>query len=373
MAVGNIKCRQRVDGARERRDRRVVASHPELMAHAVIGGNVDSRLAGGGARQHGIDLRRRRISQHDRAGLGIDRFDLADAIVFLGDRRQFVLADAIAGVSGDRRHRGKAGLHMTAPSQPVHIVTRLVVAAQDAGADHALQILGGFGIDRGVIGIDRRGQVDLRFGDVQEAPRPAFDTLARLGAGQHIVGRRQNFAGASRRRPQRAKGLYQGQVGALFRCGMFIRANPDYVKVVSEPEIILIAGPTASGKSALALALAEKLRGVIVNADSMQVYRDLRIITARPTAKEEQQVPHRLYGRSRRGGELFGRPLAHRGGRDAGDDQALWARGHRRRRHRALLQCADPRARRGAADPGRDSRRRARAARARASTRCIRN
>ena len=60
---------------------------------------------------------------------------------------------------------------------------------------------------------------------------------------------------------------------------------------------ILIAGPTASGKSALALALAEKLRGVIINADSMQVYRDLRIITARPTAKEEQRVPHRLYGR----------------------------------------------------------------------------
>jgi tRNA dimethylallyltransferase len=66
---------------------------------------------------------------------------------------------------------------------------------------------------------------------------------------------------------------------------------------VSEPEIILIAGPTASGKSALALELAEKLRGVIINADSMQVYRDLRIITARPTPKEEARVPHRLYGR----------------------------------------------------------------------------
>ena len=66
---------------------------------------------------------------------------------------------------------------------------------------------------------------------------------------------------------------------------------------MSEPEIILIAGPTASGKSAVALELAEKLRGVVVNADSMQVYRDLRIITARPTAKEEQRVPHLLYGR----------------------------------------------------------------------------
>jgi tRNA dimethylallyltransferase len=59
---------------------------------------------------------------------------------------------------------------------------------------------------------------------------------------------------------------------------------------------ILIAGPTASGKSALALALAEKLGGTIINADSMQVYRDLRIITARPAPDEERRVPHRLYG-----------------------------------------------------------------------------
>ena len=62
------------------------------------------------------------------------------------------------------------------------------------------------------------------------------------------------------------------------------------------PKTILIAGPTASGKSALALELAEKLDGAIVNADSMQVYRDLRIITARPSADEERRAPHRLYG-----------------------------------------------------------------------------
>ncbi len=61
-------------------------------------------------------------------------------------------------------------------------------------------------------------------------------------------------------------------------------------------QAILIAGPTASGKSALALALAEKLGGVIVNADSMQVYRDLRVITARPTPAQEALVPHVLYG-----------------------------------------------------------------------------
>lgn len=58
----------------------------------------------------------------------------------------------------------------------------------------------------------------------------------------------------------------------------------------------LIAGPTASGKSALALALAEKHRGTVINADSMQVYADLRILTARPTRDEETRVPHRLFG-----------------------------------------------------------------------------
>ncbi|WP_199560269.1 tRNA (adenosine(37)-N6)-dimethylallyltransferase MiaA [Sphingomonas psychrotolerans] len=62
------------------------------------------------------------------------------------------------------------------------------------------------------------------------------------------------------------------------------------------PTVALIAGPTASGKSALALALAEKHRGTVINADSMQVYADLRILTARPTQEEETRVPHRLFG-----------------------------------------------------------------------------
>ncbi len=59
---------------------------------------------------------------------------------------------------------------------------------------------------------------------------------------------------------------------------------------------ILIAGPTASGKSALAIKLADRLGGVVVNADSMQVYADLRLITARPGVDEERATPHMLYG-----------------------------------------------------------------------------
>jgi len=59
---------------------------------------------------------------------------------------------------------------------------------------------------------------------------------------------------------------------------------------------VLIMGPTASGKSALALALAERIDGEIINADSMQVYRDFRILTARPSPAEEAEAPHHLYG-----------------------------------------------------------------------------
>ena len=62
------------------------------------------------------------------------------------------------------------------------------------------------------------------------------------------------------------------------------------------PAAILIAGPTASGKSALAVRLALRHGGVVINTDSMQVYRDLRRLTARPEPDEEARVPHRLYG-----------------------------------------------------------------------------
>ncbi len=64
----------------------------------------------------------------------------------------------------------------------------------------------------------------------------------------------------------------------------------------SEESVTLIAGPTASGKSALAARIAAERGGIVVNADSMQVYRELRILTARPTEAEEAVVPHRLYG-----------------------------------------------------------------------------
>ncbi|MCG8547148.1 MAG: tRNA (adenosine(37)-N6)-dimethylallyltransferase MiaA, partial [Alphaproteobacteria bacterium] len=65
---------------------------------------------------------------------------------------------------------------------------------------------------------------------------------------------------------------------------------------VAAVNVVIVAGPTCSGKSALALDLAEHFAGAVINADSMQVYRELRILTARPTLADEARVPHRLYG-----------------------------------------------------------------------------
>src|SRR5438067_2700160 len=64
----------------------------------------------------------------------------------------------------------------------------------------------------------------------------------------------------------------------------------------TDQPVVIIAGPTASGKSALALELAAAFDGTIINADSLQIYRDLRILTARPDALATARVPHRLYG-----------------------------------------------------------------------------
>lgn len=65
---------------------------------------------------------------------------------------------------------------------------------------------------------------------------------------------------------------------------------------MSHPIIYVIAGATASGKSSRALELAEQIGGVIINADSQQIYRDLRILSARPTQQDEARAPHKLYG-----------------------------------------------------------------------------
>ena len=99
--------------------------------------------------------------------------------------------------------------------------------------------------------------------------------------------------------------------------------------------VIVIFGPTASGKSSLAIDVAREFDGVIVNADSMQVYQELRVLTARPTAEDEALAPHKLYG-------VLGAAEACSAGRwlelAVPEIEAAWGgqTSNRRRRHRAL-------------------------------------
>ena len=65
---------------------------------------------------------------------------------------------------------------------------------------------------------------------------------------------------------------------------------------MAKPDVLIVTGPTASGKSALALALAERHRGTVINADAMQTYGAFPVLTAQPSAAERKSVPHRLYG-----------------------------------------------------------------------------
>jgi tRNA dimethylallyltransferase len=82
-------------------------------------------------------------------------------------------------------------------------------------------------------------------------------------------------------------------VGIIPQVGGF---GPGRKLVPPQAHALLVAGPTASGKSALALAIAQRIGGTIINADSMQVYRELRVLTARPSPEDEALVPHALYG-----------------------------------------------------------------------------
>jgi len=75
-----------------------------------------------------------------------------------------------------------------------------------------------------------------------------------------------------------------------------IKTGPAVKPVAPGKPVLVVAGPTASGKSALAMDLAQAFDGVIINADSMQVYKELRVLTARPSAADEDRVTHRLYG-----------------------------------------------------------------------------
>ena len=214
MSVADIERRQGIDRARQRCDGRFVINHPKLVAHAVVGGGVNVGRALGRACQQGIDLRGGGIGQHDRAGLRIDRLDLANAVVFLDGGRVLVLADTVAVVVGNGGDCGKPGLRAVAPGQAVDVIAGLGVADQNAGRGHALEVFGRLGVDGAIIGVDGGIKVDLGLRNMQEAPRLVLRARARLRAREYVIGRRQDFAGASRCRTQRPEGFYERQAAS---------------------------------------------------------------------------------------------------------------------------------------------------------------
>ena len=75
-------------------------------------------------------------------------------------------------------------------------------------------------------------------------------------------------------------------------------------------KIILISGPTASGKTKFAISIAKKIDGEIINSDSMQVYKELKILTARPKIKDQNKIKHHLFGFQNVKKKLFNRTMA---------------------------------------------------------------
>ncbi len=161
MAVGDVDRRQALECVGEFVDDRIVGDPPELVPYAVIGGDVDFRCAGGCLRQYGVDCRRAGITTHHGTGLGVNSLDLADAVVFLQGGRQFVFADAVGRIVGERSGGGDAGLAVAAPCEPVDVITGIGIADQNAIRDHAVEILIRLYVDRLVIRIGGRVEIDL--------------------------------------------------------------------------------------------------------------------------------------------------------------------------------------------------------------------
>ena len=210
MAVGDVEVGHGVECGAQGGDRRCVVDQPDGVAHAVGRHVGDGIVTARPARNEVIRRRRVGIRQQHRAGLGGQRLDLADAVVFLVGAGELMLADAVAVVVGDRSGGHEAGLDMLAHGHPVGVIARRRIADQDAVGDQPVEIFRGFGVNLRGVGVGIGRQVDLGLGDVQEAERLSGSLRAGFGAGQHVVGRGGNIAGAAGRRAQSAEGLDEG-------------------------------------------------------------------------------------------------------------------------------------------------------------------
>jgi tRNA dimethylallyltransferase len=160
----------------------------------------------------------------------------------------------------------------------------------EMGCDRLMDgLIGGFCRRPGPKNIAGRGGEPVRFSDSRSQIFQCEDCQIR-GRCHDIAGLRCRDQGEDAVR----------HAGLMFLRGRERKARHGKYRGVTEPDplerILVVAGPTASGKSALAMALAREFDGVVINADSMQIYRDLPILTAQPDEVARAQAPHRLYG-----------------------------------------------------------------------------
>jgi tRNA dimethylallyltransferase len=217
---------------------------------------ADDRLGKPGEQRDALAQRRRERHFSTHRSLG----DRRDANAYSHDIRKFIYA-------------------FLADQRRIHIRDQKALPAMSKRLDDDVDgLLRERALERGAPGLEVAGENKIGRNALVE-PAPALDPIEGLRGPVDccFAERRVQWVGNER-------GDEDGRHDASRRAGNPLR------------RALLIAGPTASGKSAAALALATRFGATIVNADSMQVYRDLRILTARPTPDEEQFAPHRMFG-----------------------------------------------------------------------------
>ena len=179
MAVGNIQAGHRRKGGADGGNGLRLADRPGGMPHAVGGGEIRVGRPRGVGRSQIIHELGCAINQEDGAGLRVERFDMAHAVVLLVGVGQFVFFDEAAEIIVATGGGGQAGLAVAAHDLAVEVESGLGVANQGAIGQQPRELFPAPGIDAGVVGVDVFRQVDFRLADAQKAQRVA----ARQGAG----------------------------------------------------------------------------------------------------------------------------------------------------------------------------------------------
>lgn len=189
VAVGDVKCGDAGEGFFNERDVAGGIDIPGGVADAVRSGEVDVGRGGGLFAHEVVHGGVGAIGEECGAGLGIEGFDVAEAVFFFVDAGEFVFFDASIDVFLATGGGDKAGLGVLAHGLAVEVEGGGGVLAEVAGGDEFLEIFFAFGVNGGVVEVDGSGEIDFGFADVEEAEGVGGGEVAGFGGGKHVVGR----------------------------------------------------------------------------------------------------------------------------------------------------------------------------------------